>query len=258
MIRAMSFLVVAVMGCTHVGQIDLQQEQFIAKYSKQDNCPKPETMRVNRDREPDLTRGFTSLFNGKNLDGWTMNGGAMKFEARDGVIVGTCVSKTDSAYLCTDRKDFADFVFTCEMKWLTPGNSGIMYRSQTRKSTKKDKKKIKGNGITVFGPQAEMEGPKGKKGRNWSGGIYGQSCGGWFYPLWLKAHKEARMAGKSEGWSRLTIKAEGKVIKTWVNGTPAAHWITETYLQGLFGLQIHSGNDTVVQWRNIRVKSLGK
>ena len=49
---------------------------------------------------------------------------------------------------------------------------------------------------TVFGPQAEMEGITGD--RFWSGGIYGQSCGGYFYPLWLKEHQAARDALKRD------------------------------------------------------------
>jgi len=50
---------------------------------------------------------------------------------------------------------------------------------------------------TVFGPQVELEGFDGfAKGRFWSGGIYGQSCGGYFYPLWLKDHVPTRTAMK--------------------------------------------------------------
>ena len=31
---------------------------------------------------------WTTLFNGKNLDGWTQRGGVAKYEVVDGVIVG--------------------------------------------------------------------------------------------------------------------------------------------------------------------------
>ena len=70
----------------------------------------------------------------------------MKFEAIDGEIVGTC-SKGPSAFLCT-KKDYTDFVFTCEFKWEVDGNSGVQVRSRTRKG--KDFE-------VVFGPQVEME-----------------------------------------------------------------------------------------------------
>ena len=142
------------------------------------------------------------------------------------------------------------------MKWLVNGNTGVMFRSQAEPSTKKDKKDETKtiNYIKVFGPQAEMEGPG--RDRNWSGGIYGQSCGGWFYPLWLSSHKQARESFNDKGWNRLTIEAKGNVVKTWINGAPAAHWVNDTYLKGLFGLQIHSGKDTIVHWRNIKLKPL--
>jgi len=237
-------------GVVMAGEIDPQQNSWHAKYKKQANAPKPEDMLLNTDPEPNLTEGFTDLFNGKDLTGWTPKGGKCKFEARDGLLVGTCVKGASSTYLSTEKNDYADFVFTCEMKWEVDGNSGVMFRAQ-------EKPGKKGN-VTVFGPQAEMEGFS--KDRHWSGGIYGQSCGGYYYPLWLKAHKKARAATRKDEWNRLTISAKGNVMKTWVNGVPAAHWVDKNgdFPKGYFGLQIHKGNAGTVLWRNIRVKELTK
>ena len=70
-------------------------------------------------------------------------------------------------------------------------------------------------------------------------GIYGQSCGGYFLPLWLKQHAEARGAIK-EGWNRVTIEAKGNVMKVWVNGVPVSHWFDDgSYASNFLGLQIH-------------------
>ena len=108
---------------------------------------------------------------------------------------------------------------------------------------------------TVFGPQAEMEAYA--KERYWSGGIYGQSAGGWIYPMWLDAHAKTRKAMKPKGsWNRITIQAKGDTIKTWLNGVPAAHWKTKEYKQGFFSLQIHSGKAGTVLFRNLKVKEL--
>jgi len=120
-----------------------------------------------------------------------------------------------------------------------------MFRAQTR--TNKSK-------VIVFGPQCEMEGTGGSRG--WSGGIYGQSAGGWAYPLWLDAHAEVREAIQPEGWNRVTIQAIGTNIKTWVNGIPAAHWETDEYVKGFFSLQVHSGKQGTMHFRNIMVKEL--
>lgn len=227
-------------------KVSPEQEKWINFYKKQPNVPKPGEMLVNTDPEPDLKAGFTSLYNGKNLDGWTARGGTCTFEAKGDSIVGTCVPKSPSTYFSTD-KEYTDFIFTCEIKWEVDGNSGVMFRARS----KKDKK----GGDTVFGPQAEMEG-FAKPDRGWSGGIYGQSAGGWAYPLWLDAHKEVRKALKKDDWNRLTIQARGKVIKTWLNGLPAAHWTTAEYEKGFFSLQIHSGKQGTVRFRNIKVKEL--
>ncbi|TWT98231.1 3-keto-disaccharide hydrolase [Stieleria varia] len=228
------------------GEIDPAQKSWFEKYKGQQNAPKADAMLLNTDSEPDVTDGFTSLFNGKDLTGWTPKGGECEFKVQDGMLVGQCVKGSASTYLCTDKSDFTDFVFTCDMKWEVDGNSGVMFRAQAKPGK---------NSETVFGPQAEMEGITGD--RFWSGGIYGQSCGGYFYPLWLKEHAEARAALDREGWNRLTISAKGNVVKTWINGVPVAHWVDDgTYAKGFFGLQIHKGNKGTVLWKNIRVKEL--
>lgn len=229
------------------GTLDKSQNEWYEHYKKQENAPQPEEMLLNTDAEPELTEGFKPLFNGKDLEGWTPKGGTCKFEVIDGCIVGTCVEGSNSTYLSTEADDFTDFIFTCEMMWEVDSNSGVMFRARVRS----DKK----NREVVYGPQAEMEGTE--KNRGWSGGIYGQSCGGYFYPLWLEEHKQIRGALKKEGWNRLTILAQGNVVKTWVNGVPAAHWVDDgSYPKGFFGLQIHKGKQGVVRFKDLRVKEL--
>jgi hypothetical protein len=246
--RFVTFLLCFATVAAFAEGFDPAQDKWVKHYKKQANVPKSAAeMKVNTDKEPDLSAGFVDIFNGKDLTGWAPKGGKCTFEAKDGNLVGTCVPKSPSTYLCTDKADYGDFIFTCEMKWEVDGNTGVMFRAAA-KPGKKDE--------TVFGPQAEMEGFS--KDRGWSGGIYGQSCGGWYYPLWLPAHKDVRKALKKDAWNRLTIQAQGKTVKTWLNGVPAAHWETDEYLKGFFGLQIHSGKEGKVLWRNIRVKELAK
>jgi hypothetical protein len=225
------------------------QKKWIEVYKKQANIPKPEDMLVNKDPEPGLKKGFVSLYNGKNIDKWTPRGGHCKFEAKGEAIVGTCVKGSPSTYLSTKKDDYTDFIFTAELKWEVDGNTGVMFRADAKPGTGKNK-----GGETVFGPQAEME--AFSKERYWSGGIYGQSAGGWIYPMWLEAHKDVRKAMKKDGWNRLTIKAQGDTIKTWLNGVPAAHWKTDQYKKGFFSLQIHAGQKGEVHFRNIKVKEL--
>ena len=192
--------------------LDPSQNSWFEKYKSQQNAPAPELMLLNTDPEPDLLDGFESLFDGQSLDGWIPKGGKCKFSVADGCIVGICVPGSPSTYLCTTSDRFSDFVFTCDMFWKVDGNSGVMFRSKV----KSGKEGVE----VVYGPQAEMEGFS--QDRGWSGGIYGQSCGGFFYPLWLKQHKAARSALQKDTWNRVTIEANGNTVKTWVNGVRCA------------------------------------
>lgn len=220
------------------------QSEWFQKYKNQKNAPQPAEMLLNTDPEPTLSNKSVQLFNGKDLNGWSPKGGTCEFDVQDGCIVGTCVPGSNSTYLCTDDNSFTDFLLTCEMKWEQDCNSGVMFRAQ-----------VKGSGTeeTVFGPQAEMEGFR--QDRGWSGGIYGQSCGGYFYPVWLEEHEAARKALKENDWNRITVSAKGNVVKTWVNGTPVAHWLDNgSYPKGFFGLQIHKGKAGKVWFRSLRVE----
>lgn len=233
-------------GAVSANEIAESQTKWIAHYKKQPNVPKPEDMLLNTDPEPDLEAGFVSLYKGADLAGWTARGGSCKFEAKGEAIVGTCVKGSPSTYLSTD-KAYRNFVFTTEMKWEVDGNTGVIFRGASKPGKKKGQE-------TVFGPQAEMEGFA--KERYWSGGIYGQSAGGWLYPMWLETHADVRKSLKKDAWNRITIEAKGDTIKTWLNGLPAAHWKTDQYEEGFFSLQIHAGKEGTVLFRSIKVKEL--
>ncbi|MDD7985178.1 DUF1080 domain-containing protein [Lentisphaera marina] len=238
-------LSIIVTSLSYAGEVSESQQSWYKKYKEQKNVPDPAKQLLNTDKEPNLTDGFTELYNGKDLSGWLTKGGTCKFEAKGDMIVGTCVKGSPGTYLST-AKDYDDFIFTCELKWIVESNSGVMFRAKAKKGKKGSE--------MVYGPQAEMESPS--KGRGWSGGVYGQACGGFFYPLWLDAHKEARAALKKDDWNRITIEAKGKVVKTWINGIPASHIVNEEYLKGFFALQIHAGTKGTVQFRTLKVKEL--
>jgi hypothetical protein len=134
-------------GFTTGQELDPQQQDWIDHYQKQKNAPEPSEMLLNTDDEPELNDGFTELFNGKDLTGWTAKGGTCTFEVKDEQIVGTCVVGSESTYLSTDKSDYKDFVFTCELKMEVDGNTGVQFRSNA-----KPNEKIK-DAETVYGPQ---------------------------------------------------------------------------------------------------------
>jgi hypothetical protein len=239
------FLLAAVVGSLLAGEIDPAQDKWFKQYEKQANIPKPDKQLLNTDPEPKLDGKLTAIFNGKDLTGWKTRGGESKFDVKDGCLHSVCKPDSPSTYLCTEKEDYADFLFSYETKFVVETNTGIMIRAQAKGD--------KGN--TVFGPQVEHE--PYTHGRGWSGGIYGQDCGGWFYPVWLKEHAETRKAQhklKADEWNRTTILAKGGEIKTWLNGVPVAHWKTDTYLKGYFGLQMHKGKQGEVLWRDLKLQ----
>lgn len=250
---AMAVVLINCSGTLSAQELDPTQKDWITHYAKQKNAPKPDEMLLNTDDEPDLTSGFGTLFNGKDLDNWVSKGGTCTFEVKDDLIIGTCVPGSKSTYLCTKKTDYKDFIFSCEWKLEVDGNTGIQFRSKSDMVKKKGVEQE-----VVSGPQVEIEG-QGKPGRNWTGGIYGQSCGGYYYPLWLNEHQAARAAEKKTEWNRVTISAKGNVVKTWINGVPSTHWVGDgTWSEGFFSLQVHSGKAGTIHFKNLLIKELAE
>ncbi len=76
--------------------------------------------------ESKAPEGFTSLFDGKSLDGWKATGKAEQWAVEDGVIA---CKGGGGGYLLTD-KEFGDFEFRCEYRWgKAGGNSGVALRT---------------------------------------------------------------------------------------------------------------------------------
>lgn len=222
------------------GTIDPSQEEHLSnkRYAK---APKPPEQKVNTAEEPDLEKGFSPLFENGSLKGWVPRGGECTFEMDDnGELVGTCVKGSPSTYFSSPREDYTDFILTFEFKWVVPGNSGVQFRSFVND---------KGS---VAGYQCEMD----PSDRGWTGGIYNQSLDGWKYPLWMTEHNPVRENLKKDDWNRITIRAKGNLIETWVNGIGATHLVNDERGSGLFAFQVHKGNEGTIRWRNIKIKEL--
>lgn len=201
------------------------------------------------EKEPDLdSEGFISMFDGRTLTGWQLAdgkaSGKMEFTAEQETIVGTCVPGQPNGFLRTE-KTYGDFIFTCEVRYDVPGNSGIQFRSRQRETDGR-----------VYGYQCEID----PGDRRFSGGIYDEARRAWLFPLWGKAYEEARSAFHVDKWNRFTIQARGHRLQTWVNGIPCADY-TDTDAgsftpSGFIALQVHGGKEGRIRWRNLRIKEL--
>jgi hypothetical protein len=176
----------------------------------------------------------SSLFNGKNLDGWIVYG-TEKWYVEDGILICESGEDKEYGYLGT-TKNYKDFILTLEFKQNSNGNSGVFIRSTV-------------DGIKVKGWQVEVA-PAGLH----SGGVYESYGRGWL----IKPEPENEKALKEGEWNKLKIKVQGSKLTSWLNGTKMVDFSDEEIGKGEGGivLQIHSGGDVKVSWKNIIIKEL--
>ncbi len=174
----------------------------------------------------------TNLFNGKNLDGWTIYG-TEKWYVENGDLV--CESGPDAAYGYLSTDDFYDdFVLTLDFKQEADGNSGVFFRSTFE-------------GTKVKGWQVEVA-PPGKD----TGGIYESYGRGWL----IKPDAEKDKVLKKGEWNTMKISVIGNRVRTWLNGVEMISLSDEGIAlgKGSIALQIHDGGGIKVRWRNLKVQ----
>ncbi|MEO5712339.1 MAG: DUF1080 domain-containing protein [Luteolibacter sp.] len=212
--------------------------------------------------------GWTDLFNGKNLDGWTQRGGKAAYAVEDGSIVGTSTMNTPNSFLCTAR-DYGDFVLEYEFKVDPHLNSGVQIRSNSYpKETELNwaGKTIKIPADRVHGYQIEID-PEAKNDRWWTAGIYDESRRGWLFPGELGGEAKAftdqgRTLFKQGEWNKVRVEAIGDSIKTTLNGEPRASIKDSLTASGFIALQVHGigkekdKDGTRVRWRNLRIQEV--
>jgi len=188
---------------------------------------------------------WESLFNGKDLEGWTQLNGTAPYAVVDGAIVGTTTDGSPNSFLATDRT-FGDFILEYEARQdVGPSNSGVQVRSESRPDYMNRR---------VHGYQLEID----PSGRAWTGAIYDEARRGWIFPGSMTP--EAHDLYQFGRWNHFRIEAIGSTIRTWVNGRPVAHIVDDLTPNGFVALQVHSvGRPTdagrLISWRNIRIQT---
>jgi hypothetical protein len=176
-----------------------------------------------------------TLFNGKDLTGWTIHG-TEKWYAENGELI--CESGPDKqyGYLSTD-KNYKNFILTLQFKQEANGNSGVFFRSQIPE------------GVKISGWQAEVA-PPGQH----TGGIYESYGRGWLVLPKPEDEKYLRMGE----WNTYKIKVDGDEVTTWLNGHKMCYIKDEKIGkgEGFIALQIHEGGGIKVRWKNIEIEEL--
>ncbi len=197
--------------------------------------------------------GWISLFDGKTLDGWAVQGGSATYKVEDGAIVGTTAPSRLNTFLC--KGDYKDFVLELEVKCDPRLNSGVQVRSHVYEKDGPDpldarKHRIKG---VVYGPQCEIALQRsGTAGR-----FYDESR----RDKWIcEISPGAKDTFNDTGWNKYRIVVQGNRYRSWVNGVACSDFTDDIDQHGLIGLQVHvirgGEGPYQVRWRNIRIKEL--
>ena len=212
--------------------------------------------------------GFTSLFNGKDLTGW--EGNPKLWSVKEGAITGVTGTDADTkikhnTFLVSTQGEVGDFEFRCSYR-IEKGNSGVQYRSKVQS---------KGDfGPIVGGYQADFE-----AGKTYSGILYEERGRGILAKRGEKTvikdvdgktkvevvgqvgkSDEIQAKIKHEDWNEYVIIAKGNHLQHFINGVPTVDVVDEQPAKaaksGILALQIHAGPPMVVQFKNVRIKTL--
>ena len=183
--------------------------------------------------------GFTCLFNGKDLSGWTTTGNWL---VEDGVLAikprpGEKGWQRYGAYLWAE-KQYGDFILDLEFKIPEGGNSGVFVRVR-------DLAEPVSTGLEV--QILDSLDKKGPLGHHDNGGII------------RTAGPSKNMSKPAGEWNRMVVTCQGSRIKVELNGEQIHDLdLSETPmkdrpLRGYIGLQDHG---LPLWFRNIKIKEL--
>jgi len=175
-----------------------------------------------------------SLFNGKDLTGWTIHG-TEKWYVENGELI--CESGPDKQYgYLSTNKNYKNFELTVEFKQEANGNSGVFFRSSI-------------DGVKISGWQCEVA-PL----NHHTGGIYESYGRGWLIQP-DSTHEKYLKTGK---WNKLKLKVVGGEVTTWLNGHQMIYFKDEKIGtgNGFIALQIHDGGGIKVRWKKIKITEL--
>lgn len=209
-------------------------------------------------------KGFRSIFNGKDLDGWEGREGA--WEVADGAIRCTGQKEGKKNWLIWRGGQPSDFELKLEFRF-TSGNSGVQVRSL---ELDKNHEAAKGADFQVRGYQVEIA--SADKMGLWHHSLSPEKYRSHLATAGQKGHISAKGEKTAEQvkeaaaiqkhchdgeWNQLHIIARGNRLTQKINGVVFAELMDEdpkyATKKGFIALQDH-GKGTVAEFRNIRIK----
>ncbi len=188
----------------------------------------------------DASDGFTPLFNGNDLSGWT--GDDRLWRVEDGTIVGSTKDvKIEANTFLIHEKTFGDFELRVKAK-LENHNSGIQFRSEALPDH------------VAAGYQADIA------EKTYFGMLYEEKKRG-FMPYWKAMTPEQQAAtqayAKPGDWNAFEITCEGDRVRIVLNGHTTCDIIDpDGAKEGVIGLQLHAGPGMTVAFKDIEIREL--
>ena len=214
---------------------------------------------------PAQSQDFVPIFDGKSLANW--DGDPALWRVENGTIVGESTPDKPvkmNTFLIWRGGTTADFELRIEYRISSNANSGVQYRSVVLENVGK---------WVMKGYQADIDGAN-----RYSGQIYEERGRGFMAmrgaftriadasaggktPIGTFGHDSTLKALlKPDDWNSLHIIARGNQIIQVVNGRVMSAIVDEDAkgraLDGLLGLQIHTGQPMKVEFRNVLFRKL--
>jgi len=201
-----------------------------------------------------------SLFNGRNLEGWSGNENV--WSVQDGQIVGTAVDKKIGAntFLVWQGGEVGDFRLTFQARLVGDNNSGVQYRSKliNRKTWKVSGYQIdihpKPEYIAMLYSEGTGRGIVAERGQKV---VVDEESG---KPK-VVGHTAAANPIDISKWHEYTIVARGNHLIHLVDGKVAVD-VTDNHKEkldrGIIALQIHAGPPMTVFFKDIMLESFPK
>lgn len=227
--------------------------------------------------QTDDHEGFVEIFDGETLEGW--DGDTTYWSVENGNLVGEVTPSTPlktNTFIIWQGGEPSDFELKGEFKITAEGNSGINYRSD----------RLEDIPFALRGYQADIDGKNAYTGQNYeerkrttlayrgqATTINPQENPGDLREniknnAWLGLEVTKNLGDrdslkafiKSDDWNSFHLVIRGNRLQHYINGILMSEVVDEDTLnrkmEGLLGIQVHTGPPMKVQYRNLMLKEL--
>ena len=200
--------------------------------SCQSNQKKSEAEKTPAEEPAVTSSDWISIFNGKDLDGWTIRGKA-EWKVENGVMIGEGANgHIYAAPELTDLEVKGSFRISDQGGG---SNSGLYFRSNP--------------------PEDNPE--------SYPRGYEAQICHdqdaytGWLWKPGTPTGKATKMITKDDEWFTMRVKAVGSTINIWINDELVMTYEDDEYKKGYFAIQCHNPG-MLIEAKDLYYKDLGK